>query len=108
MKHFLINNYFLREFKILVIKCKFKFQWYSKKSRSLFMELGCFDSKCRFNLLGFREVDANTSEHRTHCGFSSPLDFIKVKPNFKYASSCFIIFFGGIINLEEIDKIIFY
>ena len=47
-----------------------------------------------------------TPQYQEHTGFSSPFDFIKVKPNFIYASS-FVIFhyvFEGIINLEEIDK----
>ena len=44
-------------------------------------------SKCLFNFLGFSEVDANTVQHKTQYSFSSPSDFIAIKPNLTYESS---------------------
>ena len=56
-------------------------------------------------MLGFREVDINTSEHKTHSGFSSSLYLSTVKPYFKYDSS-YPIFLEAIVNLKMANKAI--
>ena len=59
-----------------------------RKLRSLFTEQEYFLSKRLLSLVGFRVVDASTSDHRTHCGFFIFISFYTRYDGYPVESLC--------------------